>query len=316
MLRFESVNYRAKVWLNGKPLGLHVGAYLPFELRAKSVQRKGVNRLVVRVDSRRQKFDIPPLSQRATGAFEGGWWNYSGILREVYLRRVDQLRLRTRCSSSPRLRCRTLRGAGERRASASANVNRRAATAAITGQHRRQAACASARTACPGRGEHRFRARVRIRNPRLWSPERPDLYTGRLQLRTASGRVVQNYTRPHRHPHAPGQPPRARPAQRPRREPARREHARGLPQPRRRADARRRCGANISHLRELGATITRSHYPLHPYALELADRYGILVWSEIPVFRMASRLFAISEVRDKALRMLRTRSSATRTTRR
>src|SRR5215213_2090919 len=30
-LRFESVNYRAKVWLNGRPLGFHVGAYLPFE---------------------------------------------------------------------------------------------------------------------------------------------------------------------------------------------------------------------------------------------------------------------------------------------
>ena len=62
---------------------------------------------------------------------------------------------------------------------------------------------------------------------------------------------------------------------------------------------------NIGYLRDLGATITRSHYPLHPYTLELADRYGILVWSEIPVFRMASRLFAISEVRNKALRMLR-----------
>ena len=35
VLRFESVNYRARVWLNGKPLGNHVGAYLPFELRAQ-----------------------------------------------------------------------------------------------------------------------------------------------------------------------------------------------------------------------------------------------------------------------------------------
>ena len=25
VLRFESVNYRARVWLNGKPLGTHVG---------------------------------------------------------------------------------------------------------------------------------------------------------------------------------------------------------------------------------------------------------------------------------------------------
>ena len=62
VFRFESVNYRAKVWLNGKPLGTHVGAYLPFEVRAKDIRRRGVNRLVVRVDGRRQKFDIPPLS--------------------------------------------------------------------------------------------------------------------------------------------------------------------------------------------------------------------------------------------------------------
>ena len=39
VLRFESVNYRARVWLNGKPLGTHVGSYLPFELRAKSIRR-------------------------------------------------------------------------------------------------------------------------------------------------------------------------------------------------------------------------------------------------------------------------------------
>jgi beta-glucuronidase len=51
--------------------------------------------------------------------------------------------------------------------------------------------------------------------------------------------------------------------------------------------------------------MTRAHYPLHPYELELADRYGILVWSEIPVYRMKSKLFNIKEVRDKALRMLR-----------
>jgi beta-glucuronidase len=63
---------------------------------------------------------------------------------------------------------------------------------------------------------------------------------------------------------------------------------------------------NFGFLRELGAHITRAHYPLHPYELELADRQGILVWSEIPVYRMASRLFDNAEVRAKALRMLRT----------
>jgi beta-glucuronidase len=73
VFRFEFVNYRAKAWLNGRPIGIHVGAYLPFELRAKGIKRGKVNRLVVRVDSRRQKFDIPPLSIRSNGQFEGGW---------------------------------------------------------------------------------------------------------------------------------------------------------------------------------------------------------------------------------------------------
>jgi beta-glucuronidase len=190
MLRFESVNYRARVWLNGKPIGLHVGAYLPFELRAKSVRRRGVNRLVVRVDSRRQKFDIPPLSQRASGAFEGGWWNYNGILREVYLRRVDQFDF-AHVAYLPSLRCRTCAATVKVEVTVR-NVNSKGAAARITGSiggknlrfrgHR-----------VSGGGERSFRARVRIRNPRLWSPERPALYTGRLQLRTSGGRIVQKH---------------------------------------------------------------------------------------------------------------------------
>ena len=160
-------------------------------------------------------------------------------------------------------------------------------------------------TACRAADERRFRARVRIRNPRLWSPERPTLYTGSLQLRdverpdrcsaTAStpasarcsvsrlGRIQLN-----------GRDVNLRGAS---------MHEDSLSRGAALTPAQMR--QNIGYLRDLGATITRSHYPLHPYTLELADRYGILVWSEIPVFRMASRLFAISEVRHKALRMLR-----------
>src|SRR3954468_1477157 len=41
-IRFESVNVRADVWLNGRRLGSHVGAYLPFELGATGI-RAGAN---------------------------------------------------------------------------------------------------------------------------------------------------------------------------------------------------------------------------------------------------------------------------------
>ena len=33
----------------------------------------------------------------------------------------------------------------------------------------------------------------------------------------------------------------------------------------------------------------RTHYPLHPYTHELADRLGLLIWSEIPVYRVKTR---------------------------
>jgi beta-glucuronidase len=42
--------------------------------------------------------------------------------------------------------------------------------------------------------------------------------------------------------------------------------------------------ALVGYAHELGATIIRAHYPLNPQIAELADREGILLWSEIPVF--------------------------------
>ena len=80
IVRFESVNYRATVWLNGREIGSHTGEYLPFEFALKGL-RPGVNRLVIRVDNRRDTGDLPPGN--------GGWWNYGGINQEVYLRSVQ-----------------------------------------------------------------------------------------------------------------------------------------------------------------------------------------------------------------------------------
>src|SRR4029453_5126282 len=71
VVRFESVNYHATVWLNGKLIGEHTGAYLPFELGTVALRRRAVNRLVVRIDSRRGPFDVPPLTVRRSGRFVG-----------------------------------------------------------------------------------------------------------------------------------------------------------------------------------------------------------------------------------------------------
>ena len=161
-----------------------------------------------------------------SGAFEGGWWNYNGILREVYLRRVDTFdfaagRLPAE-AALPRCAARVdvIVDGGERELAAGARR-------AITGTLRR-AQPALPRQAGPGA------RRCTLPGPRCGSatrgcggPSGPTSTRAGCSCATAGG-VVQKLHGPHRHPHAAGQPARAHPAERPRREPARREHARGL----------------------------------------------------------------------------------------
>jgi beta-glucuronidase len=53
-----------------------------------------------------------------------------------------------------------------------------------------------------------------------------------------------------------------------------------------------------------GATVLRTHYPFSPYMHELADRNGLMIWSEIPVYQVPSKVLADAGVRKLAARML------------
>jgi beta-glucuronidase len=305
VLRFESVNYRATVWLNGRLLGRHTGAYLPFELQAEDFRRKRVNRLVVRVDGRRSPLDIPPLTVRRDNRFTGGWWNYTGILREVYLRRVNSFDLRD-VWVRPVLPCRSCAATIEVEATVQ-NVSDAGVKATLEGRveddesGRRRLRFAP--VFLPAGQARELRTKIKLPQPRLWSPRDPHLYTVSLLVRSGReldqrytvrtgvrdikvdrwGRLLLNYARV-----------------------SLRGASMHEDDPRRGAalqasDLRH----NMQLLRDLGATMTRSHYPLHPLTLELADRYGIVVWSEVPVYQMQDRLFTVSRVRRTGLYLLR-----------
>jgi len=299
MLRFESVNYRATVWLNGRRLGRHTGGYLPFELEARGV-RKGTNRLVVRVDSRRTEAAIPPLGVRDGGKYVGGWWNYAGILREVYLRRVDTFDF-VNVHARPRLDCPTCDARIYVRAIV-ANMERvpaRAEVSATVGGKRIRFPVTTIRA----RGFNLFRGSAGIPSPRLWSPEDPHLYTVELTV-SLDGQVVQRYTQrtgvrsierdENGRMLLNGRHLTLRGASLHEEDPVRGAALRP-------DDIR----ANFTLLRELGANMTRSHYPMHPLALELADRYGIVVWSEVPVYQMRDQLFRKAAVRRRAVQQVR-----------
>ncbi len=77
-LYFGAVSYRADVYLNGKKLGMHKGAFSPFNFEiADSLLKEKDNFLVVKVDNRRYANEIPTLNT--------DWWNYGGIIRDVSL---------------------------------------------------------------------------------------------------------------------------------------------------------------------------------------------------------------------------------------
>src|SRR5215469_3927493 len=59
-IRFGSVSYAARAWLNGKWLGSHEGGHLPFALPCADALADGENVLVVRVDGRLGRDRVPP----------------------------------------------------------------------------------------------------------------------------------------------------------------------------------------------------------------------------------------------------------------
>ena len=300
VLRFESVNYRATVWLNGRRIGGHVGGYLPFEAIARNARRRGTNILVVRVDSRRSESHVPNVTVRKGGRYVGGWWNYAGILREVYLRKVERLDF-ANVSAQPHLPCPTCPATVQVRAVVG-NVDSTPVNAAIEGRIGSQTISFTP-GAIAGRGYRLFTSTVRIDKPRLWSPAAPNLYRIALRAR-ANGHVVQRYTL-----HTGIRSIQL--------DPSGKLLLNGVPvtlhgaamhedDPQRGAAlGPAELRGNIDLLNDLGATFTRSHYPLHPLTLELADRHGIMVWSEVPVYQMRDALFARKRVRRQAHEIVR-----------
>ena len=49
----------------------------------------------------------------------------------------------------------------------------------------------------------------------------------------------------------------------------------------------------------------RTHYPMHPYIHELADRLGLLIWSEIPVYAVKTTYLKRESVRALAAKEMR-----------
>jgi beta-glucuronidase len=299
IVRFESINYRAQVWLNGHPLGSFAGEFLPNELLAKGIKRHGVNRLVVRVDSHRTGTDFPPFRVTDEGAPTGGWWNEGGLNREVYLRRVDKIDLQNEVVR-PRLSCSTCAAAVDtqtRIVSYAAHATQVKVTATFGAHHK-----SLGTHTVPAHGSITVGGRLAIGHPKLWFPGQPNLYKATITATAHGGGAaryvdysgvrsvkvnsigqllingrVAHFRGVGLHEDSPDNGWALRPA-----------FEQQL----------------IQEVQSAGATIIRAHYPLNPYLEELADRKGILLWSEIPVYGLTIAAINTGSVRRSAVRLL------------
>jgi len=280
IVRFESVVYRATVWLNGREIGSHAGGYLPWELDLRGL-RPGVNRLTLRVDNRTGPGDLP----RGPGS---NWWNFGGLQREVYLRAAARADLE-QVLIRPRLHC---------LAACAATVDEEATVRNVTGAPQTVRVYGSYGGVPVHFGTARLAphaiwsasATVSIAHPRLWAPDSPTLYRATVTLADRSGRPLGGYLDysgirsivvKHGRLELNG----------------RLLDLRGVDLQEQNLDS----GAALSTaqtmqlvawVRQLGATVIRAHYPVGPLMEELADRDGILIWSEVPVWGVASQYFS------------------------
>jgi beta-glucuronidase len=297
-VRFESVNYRSTVWLNGRLLGRNTGAFVPFQFLLKGLRRGGTNRLVVRVDSRHKTSDFPVGGFTSGGDPTGGWWNYGGLQREVYLQRIDKVAF-DQVVVRPVLPCTACSAKIEARVTLR-NVSGAAQRVSVSGSYGGRALRLSSRTIGAGR-TGTLAGTVRFPHPELWSPASPhlyavhltvragghavggyDLHSGIRSIKVVNGRLMLN-----------GRYLQLRGV--------------GLHEDSKAdgfaiSDARR--AELLETAKDLGATVIRTHYPFAPYTHELADRLGLLIWSEIPVYHVSVDNLAKHAVRDAAIALL------------
>jgi beta-galactosidase/beta-glucuronidase len=250
------------------------------------------------VSSLRSNTDLTHWRPAAFNGFgTGGWWNFGGILREVYMRRVDTVDVE-HVTALPRLK----------RVGGSARVELRTTLRNFTKKDRDVSLIISISgerfkiepKTVPALARREVSETFIIKRPRLWAPRSPELYNasvtavtnrerrgtyrvsfGVRKIETMPGGIIELN--------------------------GRRLNLRGASV---HEDDAQEGGALsqrtrtqlINRLKNLGATITRSHYPLHPAFIEALDRAGIMYWVDAPVYQVPTSNWNKSGVRKLALR--------------
>jgi beta-glucuronidase len=256
-LDFGAANYEAIVYLNGEKLGSHTGGFTPFEFEITGRTREKGNSVVVKVDNKRHREAVPTVNT--------DWWNYGGLTRGVSLVEVPETFVEDYFVQLKKGSTDTIAGWVR------LNGPRPRQQVAI----RIPEAGVSASVATDANGYAVLDVPAKLT---LWSPENPKLYEvtiasdtdsvrDRIGFRTieTKGTDILLNGKPvflrgvSIHEEAPFRSGRAYSP----------EDARTL----------------LGWAKEMGCNFVRlAHYPHNENMVREADRLGLMVWSEIPVY--------------------------------
>lgn len=256
-LYFGAVNYEALVYLNGEYIGSHKGGFTPFNFEVTGKLKDGHNFVVVKVDNTRHKDEVPTVNT--------DWWNYGGITRDVLILEEPETFVRDFSVSLSDGKYNEISGwvqldGTDLQTPVKVSVPELEEEVTISPDEE-------------GKGTFSLKAR-----PDLWSPQNPRLYD--ISISVAGNSMNEQVA--FRHVEAVGN----------------RVHLNGEPLFLRgiciHEEAPFRAGrfnspaeahTLLSWAKEMNANFVRlAHYPHNEYMVREAEKMGILVWSEIPVY--------------------------------
>jgi beta-glucuronidase len=256
-VHFGAVNYQAEVYLNGHKLGRHEGGFTPFNFEVTQWLKPSANFLVLKVDNQRHPQAVPTVNT--------DWWNYGGITRDVALIEEPGVFVRDYQIQLKKNDPQTIAGFVELDGAADDEV---------------------VRIGIPELGlehevtTHKGYAAFQFAAPdlRYWSPDSPKLYpvfvtTRHQRLRDDIGFRTIATNGPDILLNGKSIFLRGISLHEENAERGARAHSE--------ADAL----AALTRAKELGCNYVRlAHYPHNEHMLRLADKLGLLVWEEIPVY--------------------------------
>jgi len=254
---FGAANYQAAVYLNEEKLGEHEGGFTAFNFEATSVLHDGDNFLIVEVNNIRRADAVPAL--------KSDWWNYGGLTRDVMLVEVPDVFVQDYWIQLAR--------GSQSEIAGWVQLNGAQAPQQVTLEIPEARLRETLTTDAAGRASFDFPVKLE-----LWSPEHPKLYDviltsgsdtirDQIGFRTIAvqGANILLNGKPiflrgiSMHEEAPFREGRAFSPE----------------------DAQILFG----WVKDLGCNFVRlAHYPHNENEIRLADRMGLLIWSEIPVY--------------------------------